>query len=681
MARARRQALLGIALTAAAALLATPVVASGGTNPAASATTAAPTTTSTAGSGVATAAACPAAVPADHVRCFARVLLESRGGPAVHSNSAAPVAGSYGPADLQSAYSIGSGGAGHTVGIVDVYDDPNAESDLGVYRATYGLGPCTTANGCFRKVNINGAATGNVGWAQEISLDLDMVSASCPACHILLVEVPADSSGSASAGAIGQAVNTAVQLGASEVSLSLGSGEFAGETVDDRYFDHPGVAVTVASGDSGYGTSFPATSADVIAVGGTSLRRTTALARGWTETAWSGTGAGCSQFEPKPIWQHDTGCLRRTDNDLAVVADPATGVAVYDSYGVSGWGVVGGTSVGAPLVAGMQAVSGHSAAFTGAQGLYGASAVDVVSGSDGVCVSLYLCTAVPGYDGPTGLGVILGSSDTGGTSGGGGGGTTASTPPRPGYWLVARDGGIFAFGGAEFDGSTGGMHLNQPIVGMAATPGGHGYWLVARDGGIFSFGDAAFHGSTGAIQLNQPIVGMAATPSGNGYWLVASDGGIFSFGDAHFFGSTGAMHLNQPIVGMATTPDGGGYWLVAADGGIFSFGDAHFRGSTGAIHLNQPIVGMARTPSGNGYWLVASDGGIFAFGDAAFHGSTGAMQLNQPIVGMAPTASGSGYWLVAADGGIFCFGDAGFQGSTGGERLNQPIVSMAATAS
>jgi hypothetical protein len=231
----------------------------------------------------------------------------------------------------------------------------------------------------------------------------------------------------------------------------------------------------------------------------------------------------------------------------------------------------------------------------------------------------------------------------------------AATPTGHGYWLVARDGGIFAFGDAVFYGSTGNIHLNQPIVGMAATPSGHGYWLVARDGGIFAFGDAIFYGSTGAIRLNQPIVGMAATPTGHGYWLVASDGGIFSFGDAVFYGSTGNIHLNQPIVGMAATADSHGYWMVASDGGIFTFGDAVFHGSTGAIHLNRPIVAMAATSHGNGYWLVATDGGIFAFGDALFYGSTGAMHLNRPIVGMASTQLDDGYWLVASDGGIFTF--------------------------
>jgi hypothetical protein len=207
----------------------------------------------------------------------------------------------------------------------------------------------------------------------------------------------------------------------------------------------------------------------------------------------------------------------------------------------------------------------------------------------------------------------------------------------PGYWLAASDGGIFTFGRTAFFGSTGGIHLNQPVVGMAATSDDRGYWLVAADGGIFSFGDAGFSGSTGALHLNKPIVGMAATPDGRGYWLVAADGGIFSFGDAQFWGSTGALRLNKPIVGMASTVDGRGYWLVAADGGIFSFGDARFYGSTGALHLNKPIVGMAATPDGRGYWLVASDGGIFTAGDAAFYGSTGAQVLNRPIVGMAAT--------------------------------------------
>jgi hypothetical protein len=259
--------------------------------------------------------------------------------------------------------------------------------------------------------------------------------------------------------------------------------------------------------------------------------------------------------------------------------------------------------------------------------------------------------------------------------------TIQHLPPPPsfsGYWFVASDGGVFAFGHAHFHGSTGGVHLTRPIVGMAPTSDGNGYWMVASDGGIFAFGDAHFYGSTGGVHLAKPIVGMAATPDGRGYWLVASDGGIFAFGDAHFYGSTGAVHLSKPIVTMASTPDGRGYWLVASDGGVFAFGDAHFHGSTGGVRLAKPIVGMAPTTTGAGYWMVASDGGIFAFGDARFHGSTGGVRLAKPIVGMAATYGGGGYWLVASDGGIFAFGNAPFYGSTGGVKLTQPIVGMAA---
>jgi hypothetical protein len=248
----------------------------------------------------------------------------------------------------------------------------------------------------------------------------------------------------------------------------------------------------------------------------------------------------------------------------------------------------------------------------------------------------------------------------------------ADAAPK-GYWMVASDGGIFAFGGAKFLGSTGAIKLNMPIVGMAATPSGNGYWLVASDGGIFSFGDAAFFGSTGALKLNKPIVGMASTPSGQGYWLVASDGGVFSFGDAGFFGSTGAMTLNKPITGMTPSATGKGYRMVATDGGIFSFGDAAFFGSAGGTMLAKPISGMAPTPSGKGYWLVGSDGKIFPYGDAAALGSASALRS---VAAVAPTPSGAGYWAVGADGSLATFGDAADLGHPTG-ALTKPIVGMA----
>ncbi len=246
-----------------------------------------------------------------------------------------------------------------------------------------------------------------------------------------------------------------------------------------------------------------------------------------------------------------------------------------------------------------------------------------------------------------------------------------------GYWTVASDGGVFSFGNATFHGSTGGMHLNAPIVGMAATASSNGYWLVGADGGVFAFGDAGFFGSMGGQHLNKPIVGMAATADGQGYWLVASDGGVFAFGDAGFRGSMGNMPLNQPVVGMAATGTSNGYYLVASDGGLFSFGDAVFYGSMGDRRLNRPVVGMAALPGGDGYRLVASDGGLFSFGSAGYYGSAAGTTLSQPVVGMADTPDGLGYWLVGADGGIFSYGESAFHGSTGGTELNQPMVGMA----
>ena len=163
-----------------------------------------------------------------------------------------------------------------------------------------------------------------------------------------------------------------------------------------------------------------------------------------------------------------------------------------------------------------------------------------------------------------------------------------------------------------------------------------GYWLVGRDGGIFAFGDAKFRGSTGSIKLNKPIVGMAVTPNGRGYWLVASDGGVFAFGNgANFFGSTGDIKLAQPIVGIAPTNSNGGYWFVAADGGIFSFGDAKFYGA--AVGSSFPVVSMAAAKDGLGYSIVRADGSVVNRGSAPLAGSLVGHNLSRPVVGIAAT--------------------------------------------
>jgi hypothetical protein len=321
----------------------------------------------------------------------------------------------YGPSDIQSAYALPDAGAGQTVALVDAYDDPNAESDLAAYRAQYGLPPCTSANGCFTKVNQDGAAgplpAPDTGWGLEISLDPDAVSAACPRCHILLVE--ANSSSTAD---LGPAVDTAVSLGASVVSNSYGTtGEFSGEQYFEPYYNHRGVPIVVASGDYGYGNgallinsiAYPAASRYVVAVGGTSLQPAPGTARGWTESAWDGATSGCSAYIHKPGWQKDGLCRNRTVADVSAVADPKTGLAVYDTFGWGGWLVVGGTSAASPLIASVYALAGNGAQQPYASGLYRdpGHLVDVTAGANGDnCDSTYLCTAGPGYDGPTGLG-------------------------------------------------------------------------------------------------------------------------------------------------------------------------------------------------------------------------------------------------------------------------------------
>ena len=355
--------------------------------------------------------------------CFAIQRTGGSGSSTASSGSVTPAAAGspsgFGPADLQSAYNIPSGlGAGKTIGIVDAYDDPTVEADLGTYRAQIGLPACTTANGCFRKVNQSGNASPlpakNTGWAGEIALDVDMASAGCPLCKILLVEAS-----TASMANLGTAVNTAVSLGANVVSNSYGGGESSSDpTTTSAYFNHPGVAILASSGDSGYGVEYPAASTKVISVGGTALSRSS-NARGWTETVWSnsatqGAGSGCSAYSSKPSWQTDTGCAKRTVADVSAVADPNPGVAVYDATGSGGWAVYGGTSVASPLVASMFAQGGSATA----QSLYQnpSQLNDVVSGQTASCGS-YLCKAQAGYDGPTGLGTPNGLGALGGSSG------------------------------------------------------------------------------------------------------------------------------------------------------------------------------------------------------------------------------------------------------------------------
>jgi subtilase family serine protease len=312
----------------------------------------------------------------------------------------------FGPATLRAAYNLtSSGSATQTIAIVDAFNDPNAESDLAVYRAQFGLPACTTANGCFSKVDQTGGThypRGNTGWAEEISLDVDMASAICPNCHILLVEAKTNSFVN-----LGTAENYAAAH-ANVVSNSYGGGDAS--DASEPYYNHPGVAITVSSGDSGFGVEFPASSHYVTAVGGTHLvmSGTTRV----SETAWSGAGSGCSAFNVALTGaaSFNTGCPRRAVADVSAVADPNTGVAVYDTYHVSGWLVFGGTSVSAPIIAGVYALAGNEASIDN-NFPYNNSThfFDITSGSNGSCSPSQLCTAGPGWDGPTGLGTPNGT--------------------------------------------------------------------------------------------------------------------------------------------------------------------------------------------------------------------------------------------------------------------------------
>jgi len=345
-----------------------------------------------------------AAAPIGYAACAALVVVDSSGKPV-----AAATPSGKSPANIQSAYALSAAaGSGKTVAIVDAYNDPTAAADLAVYRTQFGLAACTTASGCLRVVNQTGGSTlpaTNAGWATEISLDLDMVSAACPACNILLVEASSNSFANLGAG-----VNYAATQGVSAISNSYGGGDSGPNSA----YDHPGIAVTASTGDAGYGMESPASYDSVVAVGGTSLT-TAGNARGWTETAWSGAGSGCSTLNSKPSWQTAaTSCSGKANADVSAVADPNTGVAVYDStayQGSSGWQVYGGTSASSPIVASVYAMGGNLTGYPASYTWAHASGLnDVTSGSNGSCTTTVWCHAGTGWDGPTGLGTPNGTS-------------------------------------------------------------------------------------------------------------------------------------------------------------------------------------------------------------------------------------------------------------------------------
>lgn len=366
-------------------------------------------------------------------RCHSKVITDKNGTPAVTSGPTG-----YGPLQFLTAYNLpSSASAGNPIiAIVDAYDDPTAFSDLSTYSAQFGIPQLPQCVGsiasspvpCFAKIDQNGGTNYppfNSGWALEISMDIQVAHAICQNCKIILVEAASNSFTN-----LLTAENQAVAQGAIAVSNSWSAGEFSGETSYDSYFNHPGVAITAASGDNGYaaGPQYPAASQYVIAVGGTTLQINTDNTYN-NESVWNGAGSGCSLYQTKPSWQKDTGCTKRTLTDISAAADPNTGAAVYDSsYSPAGWLQVGGTSLSTPIIAAVYGLAGVKPSIQEASVLYTNPSAfhDVAVGNNGTCTIPYLCTAGVGYDGPTGLGTPNGLSGFMGLVG-----PTATPTPTP----------------------------------------------------------------------------------------------------------------------------------------------------------------------------------------------------------------------------------------------------------
>ncbi|MEV0469734.1 putative Ig domain-containing protein [Streptomyces prunicolor] len=537
--------------------------------------------TGKAGQKVPTEHLCAAAAPGS-ASCFAqrRTDIKQQLASAVHADAAAAVSG-LSPANLHSAYALPStGGSGLTVAVVDAYNDPNAASDLATYRSNFGLSACTVASGCFKQVSQTGSTTSlptnDTGWAGEEALDIDMVSAVCPNCNIILVEAS-----SATDSDLGTAENEAVALGAKFVSNSWGGSESSSQTSEDTsYFKHPGVAITVSSGDEAYGAEYPATSQYVTAVGGTALS-TSSSTRGWTESVWKtssteGGGSGCSAYDAKPTWQTDTGCTKRMEADVSAVADPATGVAVYDTYGGSGWAVYGGTSASSPIIAGVYALAGTPGSsdypakypYSHTSNLY-----DVTSGNNGSCSTSYFCTAGTGYDGPTGWGTPDGTAAF--TSGTTTGNTVTVTNPGSQSTVTGSTASlqISATDSASAtltysaSGLPTGLSISSStglISGTASTAGTYAVTVTATDSTGAS-GSASFTwtvSTSGGSCTSSQLLGNAGFESGNTTWtassgVITNDSGESAHAGSYYawldgYGSTHTDTLSQSV----TIPSG-----------------------------------------------------------------------------------------------------------------------------
>ena len=562
----------------------------------------------------------------------------------------------YGPSDLRSAYGLpDDGGAGATVAIVDAYDDPSAEADLAVYRQQFGLPACTSDDGCFSKVSQRGGTDDlpapDPDWSGEISLDLDMVSAVAPNAHILLVEAD-----SAEFEDLGAAVDEAVALGAGYVSNSYGSGydstPGSGEdpsepTAMDPYYDHPGVAIVASSGDGDYGVSYPAASQYVTAVGGTALTRDTGTSRGWTESVWhnayGGPGSGCSLYEPKPSSQSGTAtsCDKRAVADVSAVADPLTGVSVYQTYGGGGWAVYGGTSASSPIIAGVYADAGTPAAGTYPNAYPYADTAglnDVTGGANGTCTPSVLCTAGTGWDGPTGLGTPAGlAAFRSGPHGEIKGTVTDHATGDPVSGATVKAGDLSATTGAD-----GTYTLDIPAGSYTLTASAYGYATGTVSGVDLADGATVTESFALDAVPRQTVSGKVTDGSGHGWPLYA---------EVTADGVPGGPVFTDPVTGAfsLTLPENATYSLhVTADYPGYRATVATVALGTAAKTVNIPVKVDPASTQAPGY-TVSLDGTTEPFDT---------------------TAAPQGWTVDNAEGtqGGWTFDDAGNRGNlTGGD--------------
>ncbi|MET8645014.1 carboxypeptidase regulatory-like domain-containing protein [Streptomyces sp. NPDC004675] len=472
-----------------------------------------------------TPAGCNAPDPSgDGARCQAMIATNSEH--RVMANADGPAPTSLTPKDIRDAYRLPDGGEGQTVALIDAFGYSKAEEDLAHYREQFGLPECTSANGCFRKVDQRGGTdypTDNAGWAEETALDLDAVSSACPKCHILLVEADINSVDD-----LGEAAETAVRLGAKFVSNSYGvPGEFPEET-GATYYDHPGVVITASSGDAAGTVLWPSSDPNVVAVGGTRLTRAPETDRGWTEAAWNGAGSGCSLYEPQPAYQADlaTDCAMRATADIAADADPASGLAVYDTLGEDGWLQVGGTSLASPLVAAMYALAGtpaedaHPVTYPYAD--QGNHVFDVTRGSSGTCATV-LCDAGPGWDGPTGLGTpngveALKQAPNGTVTGHVTDQATGAPLSGASVVLTGKDNGLTFHGTTD---SSGAYHVSAAAGAYGVTASRYGYGTSSPEDVTIALNSTRSLDVSLAKVPSQKITGKITDGSGHGWPLYA----------------------------------------------------------------------------------------------------------------------------------------------------------------